>query len=687
MKKMRSILLSFMLLFCTTSSAEKVIIKLSPLSSFYSQTDYRENGRNNTIYEICYPFDLKGGEIILPKECKLLFNGGKLINGIIIGDGCTVESSATHIFDNIQFSGNWKNEEAYPEWFGAKGDGQADDTQAVLNFLNSGIGQHLLFKGKYLFNNSKLLTAQIDSVQIDGGEFICSSAGLLLTGDNVVIKNVNLHGRNKPSAQNLNYSHVGVSLKGNNNKIENVEVYNINSSGIRIGGKGVVINNVYSHDNQIGMVVMSNTRNITIGNSRFVDNNIVHKSGADGVLFQRTVSGVVMEHCLLENNGEHGVYFQGQNAMFRNNIVRNNTLDGLKFGSYDDGGFVYPEEKLNLWVKGADKVPGFNNELGGKGFGIANVTIEKNMMENNRGGDAIYFQPSATGIKIVDNEIHNNDITFSFFNYSGEKTRLEDINSIEVLANTLSGNSLRDGNPSRISISATSNVRIADNKCGRIGVNAPNKTTPPIYKALLKGCIIEGNNCRSISINRAENAIVKDNIMMCFSTNTNCVGLIVTNNNMTEQDKSIIFNVIKNFSRNEVMVKCDHLCYETETFSPLAPTNFDDNIISGVSSSSGVVRFYGVSGKVSSFKGNIFSCQNSQTPLVISSGKSISVTDNVVWGKGTKGSATVILSGVGINSKGNESNGRIEAASGSNNRSYVELSIIKKKVTERSLKP
>ena len=681
MEKKRSFaLLVIVLLFSLNAFAED--IKLSPRKSFYDQVDGRKGGRSNSVYEITNTFDLKGQEIRLPEGCTLMFKGGKLVNGTLKGNHCVVKASPTCIFETVKLLGSWVNEEAYPEWFGANREEQNDDTEAIFLFLDAHIGRHLIFNGQYRLNNSQLRHAQIDSVQIDGGEFICFGAGLHLTGDNIVIRNVSLHGVNKPSSSKLNYSHTGLSLRGNNNVVENVEVYNINSCGIRVGGKGIEIYNVYSHDNQIGMVVSNNTRNIKISNSRFNDNNIVNQSGADGVLFQRTVAGVVVENCHIENNGEHGVYFQGQNAVFRNNIISNNTLDGLKFGSYDDGGFVYTDEKLNLWVDGYEGLVGFNNELGSRGYGVANISIVDNLLENNRGGDAIYFQPSATNVRIVKNEIRNNDITCSFFNYKGAKARLEDINHIEVVANTLIGHSLKDGEPSRIYISATSNVSISDNKCGRIGVYAPNNTTAPKFTAYLRECVIENNTCESIAINRAEGTIVRNNVIQWFSTNTNCSQLHVVNNAIMAQDRSIIINVIQEFSQNEVVVNCEQLCYETDTYKPTAPLLFEDNNISGGSSSVGVIGFYGTSGKSSSIKGNVVSCQNSISPLVISSERNVVVEDNVVFGKATKSSSTIILSGSGIDSKGNESNGRIDAVRGVGNKSNVKAAVIKKKVKE-----
>lgn len=44
----------------------------------------------NTIYHIQYDYDLQGATIVIPGNCILLFEGGKLTNGEIVGDGTSV---------------------------------------------------------------------------------------------------------------------------------------------------------------------------------------------------------------------------------------------------------------------------------------------------------------------------------------------------------------------------------------------------------------------------------------------------------------------------------------------------------------------------------------------------------------------------------------------------------------------
>ena len=83
----------------------------------------------NTIYEIRYDFDLNGATINLPANSVLQFVGGSIKNGTI-NFSDTLLSGDVKIKTNI--SGNIRNGDIYPEWFGAVGDGIIDDSNAFL---------------------------------------------------------------------------------------------------------------------------------------------------------------------------------------------------------------------------------------------------------------------------------------------------------------------------------------------------------------------------------------------------------------------------------------------------------------------------------------------------------------------------------------------------------------------------
>lgn len=83
----------------------------------------------NTIYIIQYDYDLQGETITIPEGCILQFEGGSFNNGIFIGNNTIIKAESVKIFGlDIELGGSWNVAEAYPEWFGAKGDGITDDT-------------------------------------------------------------------------------------------------------------------------------------------------------------------------------------------------------------------------------------------------------------------------------------------------------------------------------------------------------------------------------------------------------------------------------------------------------------------------------------------------------------------------------------------------------------------------------
>lgn len=93
---------------------------------------------NNTKYIIRYNHDLsiyKEG-IAIGENSVLVFKRGSLNNGRIIFNNTKLETKTRRIFSNNRYEGKLNVEKAYPEWFGAVGDGRSDDTRAIQDAMD-----------------------------------------------------------------------------------------------------------------------------------------------------------------------------------------------------------------------------------------------------------------------------------------------------------------------------------------------------------------------------------------------------------------------------------------------------------------------------------------------------------------------------------------------------------------------
>ena len=113
------------------------------------------NGRS--IIKIAHNYNLNGEVISLPPNCVLCFSGGVISNGTLKGNFTCIDAPISVIFGkDIVLEGDWNVDYAYPEWFGAKGDGKTDDRVPIQLSLKFFINTKLL-PHRYLINSYQVL--------------------------------------------------------------------------------------------------------------------------------------------------------------------------------------------------------------------------------------------------------------------------------------------------------------------------------------------------------------------------------------------------------------------------------------------------------------------------------------------------------------------------------------------------
>lgn len=97
---------------------------------------------SNKRYVIEHNFDLRGKEVKIGANSILDFQGGCLSNGKLKGDQTIIKAGLEAIFINIDNTGTFQCLAVYPQWFGAKADGNHDCSDALQQAIDFAVNNY-----------------------------------------------------------------------------------------------------------------------------------------------------------------------------------------------------------------------------------------------------------------------------------------------------------------------------------------------------------------------------------------------------------------------------------------------------------------------------------------------------------------------------------------------------------------
>ena len=201
----------------------KIVLKKN--DNFKQVVEAQTDG--NTIFIIKYDFTLTS-DVTVPANCVLKFDGGSLSGAYTItGNNTGINAGLVKIFNtDITLAGSWNVIEAYPEWFGAKGDGVIDDTLSI----RKAVDLSLLACSCIVFSKGTYIVGTFDISDNEGGyNAIQIKSNLKCIGKGGIIKvkdRVNRQGFAFRSifssvlntwVENITFIGVHVDLNGTNN--------------------------------------------------------------------------------------------------------------------------------------------------------------------------------------------------------------------------------------------------------------------------------------------------------------------------------------------------------------------------------------------------------------------------------------------------------------------------------------
>lgn len=306
--------------------------------------------KENTIYEIRYDYDLGEGEVTIPENCILKFEGGSLSDGTIGGNNSKIVTNSFKIFKNITVKGTWIQEEVYSNWFFSE---ESEDSTALFKNLmtlsTSNNLTHIYIEEKTfkisLFNTEGSVE-NYEGVRIPSNVYIHNSATIkalpsdiektaifLIHGNsNVTVDGGELIGDIETHIGDSGEWGYGISLVGASNiTIKNITISKCWGDGINIQAigstgeeathcKNITIDNVKCLSNRRQGMSIEGCIGALIINSEFSDTGSIKSTNPGAGIDiepwfeEEIVTDIKIDNCRLFNNKTYLTIYGNHNT-------------------------------------------------------------------------------------------------------------------------------------------------------------------------------------------------------------------------------------------------------------------------------------------------------------------------------------------------------------------------------------
>lgn len=386
----------------------RAVVVLKSNKSIYSQIDLTQSGKPNTLYVIKYNFDLNNKTIIIPKNCELIFKGGSLNNGRIIGNNTIIKAKEETILNNVEINGSWIAPIVYSGWF--KNIEKKNKLKSLFAFTSDSTSNIVFIsKGNYLV-----------SADYNGDEIIMikSNTKIFLDGDITLLPN----------------------------GYDNYQIFRLqNKDNVEICGKGRITGDRYDHKSQQGEsghgIVLRQSSNIKISGLTIADmwGDGITVGGAEGL----SCTNILIDSCTINNARRNGISIVYAN-IFK---VSNCSFSGNEGTSPERAIDIEPNPScyctngvvVNNTINGKY---GISTSLEGRGGNyVKNILIEGNHINCHAGNYYNTYGRAVTILGDPDNVVIDNNIISNGGIFAGS-SKIE--KNIVIKNNSITGKSRFD---------------------------------------------------------------------------------------------------------------------------------------------------------------------------------------------------------------------------------------------------